>query len=248
VSVPSPPPAPWQGHHCAPVPVRPWYAGLRVADGEVRTALRLVLSLAVAGIPVGLLWLVLAPRREYEVVAGGYLALEPQSEALIGADSWLLILTTLLGVLAAVLAWWIVRARGVAIVLGLATGMVVAAVVAWQIGELLGTGPTEAQTAQIGTIVTLGLGLRAVPVLVIGAFISTLTYLVVVSFAPSDDLQRTRSAPFSSSSTERPTAPTEPGPRADWKAPSAPGAADGTGPSTGTRSGLPPGVPGDPRP
>lgn len=243
-----PPLVPWENYLAEPVPVPPWNAGLRIADGEVRTALRLVLGLAVAGIPVGLFWLALAPRREYEVVDGGFRAVEPQSEALIGADGWLLIITGMLGVLAAGLVWRFVRVRGVGIVLGLALGMVVAAVVAWQIGEWLGTGPSEAQLTQLGQIVIPALQLRAIPVLVIGAFLATLTYLVVVCFAASDDLQRSRLAGFSSGSTEPPTAPRGPEPHADWPAPSIHGAADVTVPPTAPPSGLRPAAPVDPRP
>lgn len=191
-----------------------------------------MLVLAASGVPAGLLWLMLAPRREYEVVEGGFRAVEPQSEALVGADGWLLIVTGLLGVLAAGLVWRFAQVRGVGIVLGLATGMVAAAAVAWQTGELLGTGPSEAQTTQIGSIVSPALALRAIPVLVIGAFLATLCYLVVVCFAARDDLRRGRSAMFSSGSTEPPTAPVGPAPRADWPAPSVPGAEDVTVPPT----------------
>lgn len=174
----------------APVPVAQWYQGLLPAPGELRTAARLVPVLAAAGIPAGLVWLVAAPRREYEVVGEGFRALEPQSEALVGADSWLMVVTGLLGVLAAGLVWRFVRARGAGVVVGLAVGMVLASVVAWQIGEWLGTGSTQAQATQIGAIVAAALQLRAVPVLVIGSFFATLTYLVVVCFVGSDDLER----------------------------------------------------------
>lgn len=244
---PAAPPAWSPDHQAAPVAMPPWYAGLRIASDEVRTVLWLVLVLAAAGIPVGLLWLSLAPRREYEVVEGGFRAVEPQSEALIGADTWLLILTGLLGVLAAVLVWWLLRVRGVGIVLGLATGMVVAAMVAWQTGELLETGPSEAQTAQIGTIVTPALQLGAIPVLVIGAFLSALSYMIQVCFAASDDLRRSGPAHFNSYSTEQPTAPTELGPRAGSPAPSAHGAANLTVPPIVPTSGPRPAAPDDPR-
>ena len=242
------PETPWQAHPPVAVPFRPWLAGLRAARSEVRTALRLVLVLGASGLPLGLLWLVLAPRREYEVVEGGFQAIEPQSEALIGADAWLTILTAVLGVLGAGLVWRIVGARGVSIVVGLAAGMMLASVVAWQIGEWLGSGPTEAQTSQLGTIVAPALQLRAIPVLVIGAFLATLTYLIVVCFAPSDDLQRSPTLPVNSGWMEPPTAPGGPVQLAARQGPSAPYATDATALQAGQPSGLRPGVPGDPRP
>lgn len=210
-------------------------------------AVRLVLALAATGVPVGLLWLVLAPRREYEVVEGGFQAIEPQSEAMIGADAWLTILTAIMGVAVAVLVWRFVGARGVSVVVGLAAGMVLASVVAWQIGELLGGSPSETQTAQIGAIVAPPLQLRAVPVLIIGAFLATLSYLVLVSFAPRDDLRRSHLDPFSSGSWEPPTAAPGPGPLAAPPGPSAPYATDAIGPRAEQPSGLRPAVPGDPR-
>lgn len=231
-----------------PVPVVPWYDGMRIAGTEWGTALRLMPSLAAAGIPVGLLWLVVAPRREYEVVDGGFRAVEPQSEVLIAADAWLAIIIGALGVLAAGLVWRFVRARGVGVVVGLSVGMLVAAVVAWQVGELFGTGSSEAEQAQIGKIVAPALQLRAIPVLVIGAFLAILTYLVAVCFVRSDDLQPTNSATLSSDWTESPTAPVGPEQRVDRPAPSTPGAADGPAPPTAPPSDLRPAVPGDPRP
>lgn len=215
---------------------------------ELRSALRLVLGLTAAGIPIGLLWLALAPRRQYEVVEGGFRAVEPQSEALIGADGWLLILTGALGVVVAGLAWRYIRVRGVGIVVGLAIGMVLAAIVAWLTGELLATGPSEAQTARLGTIVAPALQLRAIPVLVIGAFLATLTYVVVACFAANDELHRSRLAAVSSGSTGRPVGPTAPGPHGDWPVSSVPAGADVIVPPTALRSDPRPGALGDPRP
>ncbi len=246
MSAPSSPTS-WPDQTPAAVTVAPWYAGLRITAHEVRTGLRLVLGLAAGGIPVGVLWLALAPRREFEVVDGGFRAVEPQSEALVGADGALLILTGLLGVLAAGLVWRFGRIRGVSIVLGLAMGMLAAAITAWQTGEWLGSGSSAAQVAEIGAIVTPALQLRAVPVLVSGAFIATLGYLVVVSFAPNDELTRRRPVPLSSDSRERSTETAEPEPRADVPVASALDGADVTASPTSLPSDLRPEVPGDPR-
>lgn len=231
----------------APRAVPAWYDGLRVTEGEIGSALRLVVVLTAAGLPAGLLWLALAPRRAYEVVEGGFRAVEPQSEALIGADGWLLIVSGVLGVLAAGLVWRYTRVRGVGIVLGLAAGTVLATVVAWQVGEWLGSGPSEAQMAEFGAIVTPALQLRAIPVLVIGAFLATLSYLVIVCFASRDDLCRSRSEQLSSDSMERPAEPRAPAPREGWQAPSAPGATGVPAQPVAPLSGPPPAAPGDPR-
>lgn len=231
----------------APLPVPPWYDGLRSLPGEARSALRILAVLAAAGVPAGLLWLLLAPRREYQVVDGGFRALEPQSEALIGADGWLMTIIGVLGILAAGYVWWRVAHRGAAIVSALAGGMLAAAVVAWQVGELLGTGASPAEQSQIGAVVIPRLDLRAIPVLVIGAFLATLTYLVAVSFAPLPDLRHGAAPRISSGWTESPAGQGGPGPHAGRQAPSVPGATGVTESPAGSPSDPRPGVPDGPR-
>jgi len=229
------------------VPDRAWYRGLRVKPQEVRTALRLVLVLAGAGVPAGLVWLAVAPRREFQVVEGGFQALEPQSEALIGADGWLMIVTGLFGVLAALLVWRLPRERGVGVLLGLAIGMVALSIVAWQMGEVLGTGASEAEQAHLGAIVSPPLQLRAIPALVMGPFLATLTYLVMVSFVRRDDLLRSAPNLISSGSTEPPTgsgAQVRPAALTGLSAPDATGVTERP---AAPSSGPPPTTPGDPR-
>lgn len=221
-----------------------WTNGLRLHPGESRSALRMFGVLAALGVPAGLLWLVLAPRRQFEVVDGGFRALEPQSEALIGADGWLLVITAALGLLAAAAVWLFVRSRGAGIVLGLAAGLLACSIIAWQVGELLGSGPTADELTDIGTVVTAGLELRAIPVLVGGSFLATLLYLVAVSFVAGDDLDRTA---VSSGWTGSPTASAAPVPLEGPPAPSTPDAATATGPPTGQWSGPPPAVLDGPR-
>ncbi len=240
----------WQPDHPAPAPVPLRWRAIAIGTNraQLRSASRLVAALAAAGVPVGLVWLALAPRRAYEVVDGGFQAVEPQSEALIGADAWLTILTGILGVAVAGLVWRFVRVRGVSILIGLAAGMVLASVIAWQVGELVGGGPSEEQAAQIGAILAPPLQLRAAPVLVIGAFLATLCYLILVSFAPRDDLQRGHLDRLSSGSRERPVAGSGRGPLAAPPGPSAPYATDVTVPRAVQPSGLRPAAPGDPQP
>lgn len=230
------------------VPGSAWYRGLRVTPQEVRTALRLVLVLTGAGVPAGLLWLALAPRREFQVVEGGFQALEPQSEALIGADGWLMLVTGLFGVLAALLVWRFPRERGVGVLLGLAIGMVALSVVAWQMGEVIGTGASEAEQAQLGAIVSPPLQLRAIPALVMGPFLATLIYLVMVSFVRRDDLLRSAPSLISSGSTEPLTGPGAQARPATLTGLSAPAATGVTEPPAAPSSGPPPTAPGDPRP
>ena len=75
--------------------------------------------------------------------------------------------------------------------LALAVGGALMAAVAWQLGELLGPGPTEAQLADVGNIVTTRLSLGSLAALALGPFAALLAYLVPVITVHRDDLGRT---------------------------------------------------------
>jgi hypothetical protein len=83
------------------------------------------------------------------------------------------------------------RRRGVATVLALAVGACVMAAVAWQLGELLGPGPTKQQLADVGRVVTTSLTLNSLPALALAPFGAILAYLVPVLTIHRDDLGRT---------------------------------------------------------
>jgi hypothetical protein len=91
-------------------------------------------------------------------------------------------------------AWWVRRRRGVATVLALTIGCALTAVVAWQVGELLGVGPTEAELTEVGSVVTTSLTLGSLPGLAIGPFAAVLAYLVGVLYVAEDDLNRVDAA------------------------------------------------------
>jgi hypothetical protein len=83
----------------------------------------------------------------------------------------------------------------VATVLALAVGASFTGVVAWQVGEVLGAGPTEAQLTDVGAQVTTSLTLGSPPAVAVAPFLAILAYLVATLYAPADDLGRTASAP-----------------------------------------------------
>jgi hypothetical protein len=63
-------------------------------------------------------------------------------------------------------------------------------VVAWQVGELLGRGPSEAELADVGRVVTTSLTLGSLPGLAIAPFTAVLAYLVGVLHVADDGLGR----------------------------------------------------------
>lgn len=162
---------------------------------EVRQDLRagraLGLALVLAGVPAGVLWWLLAPRADYQVTEAGPEVLgRPSGELQIAGDSVLLLVLLGLGVLAGAAAWLQRRGRGVGMLLVLAVGGSLAAVIAWQTGELLAPVPTEAELTDVGTRGTSGLALRSLPVLAAAPFAALLAYLAGALIAADDGLGR----------------------------------------------------------
>lgn len=159
---------------------------------DLRSSLRLVLVLALAGVIGGVLWWLLAPRADFTVTSSGPVAIGNPSEELPVADDAVLALILIgLGLVAGAAAWFLRRRRGVGTVLALAVGGSVMAAVAWQLGELLGAGPTQAQLSDVGRVVTTPLRLGSLPALALAPFAALLAYLVPVITAHRDDLGRT---------------------------------------------------------
>ena len=176
--------------HTVPAPSALW-RGRRELRADLRSSLLLVLALALAGVPAGLLWWGLAPRADFRITDAGPAVIgNPSQELLVGDDVVFALVLAGLGLLAGAAAWWLRRRRGVATVVALALGATAAAVVAWQLGELLGVGPTEAQLADVGARVTTPLRLGSLPALAVAPFTAVLAYLVPVVVAREDGLGR----------------------------------------------------------
>jgi Protein of unknown function (DUF2567) len=185
--VPPAPPASLTGLPPATRPWSPWAEARR----EWRWAALLVGVLAVAGVLLGLLWWGIAPRAHFTITASGPKVIgKPSDELLAADDSLYTLLVAGLGLLAGLGAWLVRRHRGLAGLLGVALGMLVADAVAWQVGELLGPGPTKAALARVGGQVTTALDLAALAALAVGPFAAVLVYLVATLWNRSDDLGR----------------------------------------------------------
>jgi hypothetical protein len=159
---------------------------------DLRASARLVLLLALAGLLAGLVWWWLAPRADFRVTDTGPVAVGNPSEELFAADdSVFALVLAVFGLAAGVLAWFRRRHRGVAALLALAIGCSAMAAVAWQLGELLGAPPTEAQLADVGAVVTTGLHLASLPALAVAPFAALLLYVGAAVYVGNDDLGRT---------------------------------------------------------
>jgi hypothetical protein len=186
----APPPPGWAPRQ--PASRAGWGPGLRGSRADLRAGLITVLALTVAGLGAGALWAWLAPRVDYRVTEGQLVPVVgvPSAEVFMADDGVYVLVLAGLGLAAGVLVWLVRSHRGVPALVGLATGMVGAGVVAWQLGEWLGAGPTEAELTEVGATVTTGVDLGATAALAVGPFVAVLTYLVATALTPDDDLGR----------------------------------------------------------
>jgi hypothetical protein len=178
------------------IPAAARWRGRAELRADLRSAVAIAGGLVLAGVPAGLLWWWLAPRADFRITADGPVAIgQPSQELSVADDSVLVLILLGLGLLAGGLAWALRRHRGVAVVVALALGAAAAAVVAWQVGELLGPAPTRAELADVGRVVTTPLRLSAVPALAVAPFGAVLAYLVGTLVTRGDDLGRTGAPP-----------------------------------------------------
>jgi hypothetical protein len=185
-------------------PVHRTWSPWREIRQDWRTLVTLLTGLAVIGAPLGVLWWALAPRADFRITSDGPSVIGNPSEELLAADDAIFVLILGgLGLLAGLGAWLVRRARGVAGLLGAVFGTLAASAVAWQVGELLGPGPTKAALRQVGGRVTTSLSLGSLPALAVGSFLAALVYVVAALFVRSDALGRevTSSGPAPSGGT-----------------------------------------------
>jgi hypothetical protein len=147
--------------------------------------------LAVAGVPLGVLWWALAPRADYRITGSGPVPIgNPSEELLIADDGVFVFVVAGLGLIAGVLTWLVRRRRGVAGLVGVALGTLAGSAVAWRIGELLGPRPSKAALAHVGGRVTTGLSLGMLPALAVGPFLALLVWLVATLYSRGAGLGR----------------------------------------------------------
>ncbi|MFC7571941.1 hypothetical protein ACFQX8_05475 [Klenkia terrae] len=111
-------------------------------------------------------------------------------ELFMGDDGVYVLLLGGLGLLAGLVGWTLVRRRGVVTLVSLAAGMLAASLTAWQLGALLGRGPSREDLTTVGREVTTALDLNMLASLAIGPFAAVLVYLVATVLTGRDDLGR----------------------------------------------------------
>ncbi|MEU5051911.1 hypothetical protein [Streptomyces sp. NPDC021096] len=115
---------------------------------EMRDAAIVAAAVTVAGVLLGLLWMWLAPR--VPLISDGkavYLK-NTEGEQAIGADGWFALLGLAFGAVSAAAVFLFRRRGGIALVVGLAAGSLLASVIGWRLGVWLGPSPDVAAHAR----------------------------------------------------------------------------------------------------
>ena len=173
------------------VPPSAYWRGWPEVREDLRTGRWLLLGLVLAGLPAGLGWELLAPRADFRVTDAGPVPIGSPTVELQMADDAVLVFVLLgFGLLAGGVAWLRRRGRGVGTLVVLAAGTVLGAVVAWQVGELVGAPPAPARLTEVGAQVTTGLRLGSLPVLAVAPFGALLVYLAGALMTADDGLGR----------------------------------------------------------
>ncbi|MFF4761983.1 AAA family ATPase [Streptomyces sp. NPDC001292] len=139
------PVSPWQSWQVPPAGVRPVSAYEKDGPGraaEIREAVVVMVAVALCGVPLGLLWLRLAPRVPLIANVSGsnwvvYLK-DTEGEQAIGVDGTFTLLALAFGVLSAVVVFLVRRRGGVPLVVALCVGGLLGSLLAWRLGVWLG--------------------------------------------------------------------------------------------------------------
>ncbi|MEV3991849.1 DUF2567 domain-containing protein [Streptomyces sp. NPDC049837] len=128
---------------------------------EVRQGAVVLLGVTLAGIALGLLWLWLAPRIPLVSDGKAVFLKDTEGEGAVGADGTFALLALGLGALSAAVVFWFHRHGGIAIVVGLALGGLLASLLGWGVGTLLGPAHDVAEHARaVGAGVTFDAPLK----------------------------------------------------------------------------------------
>ncbi len=163
---------------------------------EIVAGLGAVVGLAALGMLVAVAWRAIAPRLAFRIVSpGNGVPVVPETEQFFAADGWFVVLTLVVGALAAVLLWRVRSARGPTALLALAVGGFAGAVVTWKFGVVLAPGPSDAALHQVGNVVRTPLRLRALAALMAEPIAAVIVYLLFSGFAGRNDLGRDEPPP-----------------------------------------------------
>jgi hypothetical protein len=167
-----------------------------------RTALASVLAgiaVTLAGVPLGVLWHVVAPIVPVvDAGTNGFVVSDPSPEEYIAADGWFTLLGFGFGVLAAIVAWLVLRRhRGPGLLLGVTLGAFAAAPLAWLAGRMIGLAAYEhwKDTARVGGTYHAPPDLHAKGALLVPAFAAAIVLTLLAGWSNDPDLDQPGAMP-----------------------------------------------------
>jgi hypothetical protein len=165
---------------------RPWRRTVAVCS-------LVVLVLAAAGVPLGLLWAWLSPTVPVIETSGSDVVVnDPSPEQFVAADGWFTLLGFGFGVLVALTVWLLLRRhRGPWLLLATVLGALGAAPVAWQVGRQLGLDGYERwrAAAAAGDTFSRPPDLHAHAALLVPAFAAVIVCTLLAGWSNDPDLE-----------------------------------------------------------
>jgi hypothetical protein len=171
---------------------RPWRRTLVVAGLTT-------LVIAVAGAALGVLWHFVSPTVPViDAGQNGIVVNDPSPEEYIASDGWFTLIGFAFGLVAAVVAWQVMRRdRGPALLLGVTVGTLAAAPVAWEVGRQIGLSAYRhwRDTAAAGATYHAPPDLHAYGALLVPAFAAVIVMTLLAGWSNDPDLERPGTTP-----------------------------------------------------
>ncbi len=151
----------------------------------MRTAVLVAVSSMLAGVPVGVVWWLLAPLPQVVKRSDGIYRAGEGDESSVAADGWFALTTLVAGVLVALVVYLRTRPGRLGPLLGLVAGGVLGSVVAWRTGAMLGPDSLVSTAAglKVGARFEGPLDLSAYGVLLAWPLGAVITYFAVAAGA-----------------------------------------------------------------
>lgn len=156
--------------------------------GDLRVAVLFAAALAVLGAVLGLVWAAWSPPGPRAIALSPGVRQPDETEAFVAGDGRYLVLSVVVGVLAAVIAWRVGRHRGPVVLTALALGCVTGSLLMELVGHLTGGGTFAGAPNTL--IAQLPLSLHMPGMRFLQAGVAVLVYGMIAAFAVRDDLGR----------------------------------------------------------
>jgi len=143
----------------------------------------MLLACVVAGAVVGVVWELLTPLPQFQVVGDRILLPAAEDETAVAADGWFAVCAGVAGVVTAVAVVLRVRDARLSVLAGLTLGGLLAAVIAWRVGVAVGPDSVRAEAVGLsdGEFFSGPLELSALGVLFTWSLTAVITYFALAA-------------------------------------------------------------------